>query len=143
MNKKGFTLVELLAIVVILAIIIVAAAPNMTKQVKKSEEETQNILNQKIENASKLYAAKYYANKIISCDSSDCGISFTLNDLEQDGLINLKGKCEDKKTKNINVSYNSGDKKIIYNYTNIKDDNNSCYACQTEDYTKENYCIKK
>ena len=88
MNKNGFTLVELLAIVVILGLIMVVAAPNMTKQIQKSEEESQTILNQKIENASKLYAAKYYANKLVNGNK----VTFTLNDLEQDGLINLKDK---------------------------------------------------
>lgn len=109
MNKKGFTLVELLAIVVILAVIMVVAAPNMTKQIKKSEEESQNILNQKIENASKLYAAKYYANKLVNGNK----VTFTLNDLEQDGLINLKDKCDGKTNEEIII--NNG----IYDYSNI------------------------
>lgn len=116
MDKKGFTLVELLAIVVVLAIIMVVAAPSMTKQVKKSEEETQNILNQKIENASKLYAAKYFASDLVNGKE----ITFTLNDLQQDGLINLKDKCTDELLKKIIVSNG------IYDYKNIKS-NNNCY----------------
>ena len=36
-NNKGFTLVELLAIIVILALIILVAAPSMTKKIKKKE----------------------------------------------------------------------------------------------------------
>lgn len=115
MNKKGFTLVELLAIVVILAVIMVVAAPNMTKQIKKSEEESQNILNQKIENASKLYAAKYYASKLVNGNK----VTFTLNDLEQDGLINLKDKCDGKTNQNITIS--DGE----YDYSNIAADD--CY----------------
>lgn len=109
MNKKGFTLVELLAIVVILAVIMVVAAPNMTKQIKKSEEESQNILNQKIENAARIYAAKYYVNKLVSGQE----ITFTLNDLEQDGLINLKDKCDSKTNEEIII--NNGN----YDYSNI------------------------
>ncbi len=116
-NNKGFTLVELLAIVVILAIIAVIAAPSMTREIKKSEEENQNILNQKIDNAAHLYAAKYYANKLINGE----GISFSLNDLESDGLINLKDNC----------SNNLGDKIIInsegFNYDAIKSDGDTCY----------------
>lgn len=114
-NNKGFTLIELLAIIVILAIIMVLAAPNMTKQIKKSEEESQNILNKKIENASKLYAAKYYANKLVNGDE----ITFTLNDLQRDGLINLKDKCSSKVNKNITI------KDSNYDYSSIE--SNDCY----------------
>lgn len=85
-NNKGFTLAELLAIIVILALIMVIAAPNMTKLFDEREQMDKDVLSQKIENAAKLYVAKYYADKVISGSGS---IKFTLNDLQQDGLINL------------------------------------------------------
>ena len=37
-NKKGFTLVELLAVIVVLAIIIVIATISVNKQIKKSRK---------------------------------------------------------------------------------------------------------
>lgn len=91
-NNYGFTLIELLAIVVILGVIIAIAAPNMTKQINKKEETDQTILDEKISNAAHMYIAKYYSDKVVggTCNRSTC--RFTLNDLEQDGLINLKGK---------------------------------------------------
>ena len=91
-NNYGFTLIELLAIVVILGVIIAVAAPNMTKQINKKEKTDQTILDEKISNAAHMYIAKYYSDKVVdgTCDSNTC--SFTLNDLEQDGLINLNGK---------------------------------------------------
>lgn len=91
-NNYGFTLIELLAIVVILGVIIAVAAPNMTKQINKKEKTDQTILDKKISNAAHMYIAKYYSDKVVdgTCDSNTC--RFTLNDLEQDGLINLKGK---------------------------------------------------
>ena len=114
-DNKGFTLVELLAVIVILAIIMIIAAPSMTKEIARNEAENKNILNQKIENAAHIYAAKYFVNDLI--DGSE--ISFTLNDLEQDGLINLKDKCSSKLKKDITVS-SSG-----YNYDNVKGED--CY----------------
>lgn len=114
-NNKGFTLIELLAIVVILGVIIAVAAPSITKEINRSEEENKNVLNQKIENAAHLYAAKYYANKIVNNQR----FNFTLNDLEQDGLLNLNGKCSSKLSSNIVVTGSN------YNYDNIK--SSDCY----------------
>lgn len=117
-KNKGFTLIELLAIIVILGLIALAAIPNISKQVKESEKQEQTVLDKKIENASKLYAAKYYADKIIDCDSSNC-IEFTLTELENDGLLSLNDdQCSNSaRTKKITVDGISG--KIIFNYTNI------------------------
>lgn len=106
-NNYGFTLIELLAIVVILGVIIAVAAPNMTKQINKKEKTDQTILDEKISNAAHMYIAKYYSDKVVgdTCDSSTC--QFTLNDLEQDGLINLKGKnCTNVMDKTIFYSSN-------------------------------------
>ena len=119
-NKKGFTLVELLAIVVILAIIMVLAAPSMTKQIAKKEETDQTILDEKISNAAKIYAAKYYSEKIVNCTYTNrdnpC-VAFNLNDLEQDGLINLKDKCSKKDSDGNSYSI---DKYCYSNPSNMK-----------------------
>lgn len=120
-NNYGFTLIELLAIVVILGVIIAVAAPNMTKQINKKEETDQTILDEKISNAAHMYIAKYYADKVVegSCGSSTC--SFTLDDLEQDGLIDLKDNCKDSNGNNITgkIFYYSNS----YDFTNIKASN--------------------
>ncbi len=117
-NNYGFTLIELLAIVVILGVIIAVAAPNMTKQINKKEETDQTILDEKISNAAHMYIAKYYSDKVVggTCDESTC--RFTLNDLEQDGLINLKGKnCTgDVRGKTIFYSSNGNS----YHFENIQ-----------------------
>lgn len=110
-NNKGFTLVELLAIVVILAVIMVIVAPNMTKQISKKENTDQTILDEKIYNASRMFAAKYYAADIVSGN----GFSFTLQDLEDDGLLDLKGKCSNKMSEKINYNEN-------YDFDKIKGD---------------------
>ena len=119
MNNKGFTLAELLAVIVILAVIMIVAAPNLSKQFSKKEKTEQSVLKQKIENASKIYVAKYYANKVVNGTGT---IKFTLSDLEKDGLINLSknSKCKDDKEKKIIVTLSS--KPIGFNYNDI-----SCY----------------
>ena len=89
----------------------------MTKQINKKEETDQTILDEKISNAAHMYIAKYYSDKVVdgTCDSSTC--SFTLNDLEQDGLINLKGKnCTNVMGKTIFYSSNGNS----YNFKAIQ-----------------------
>ena len=136
-KNKGFTLIELLAIIVILGLIALAAIPNISKQVKESEKQEQTVLDKKIENASKLYAAKYYADKIVDCTSSSCDIEFTLNDLENDGLLSLNDdQCSGQVTigdnniktveANIIIGWDSTNNKIKFNYDNIALDP-TCY----------------
>lgn len=124
-DNKGFTLVELLAVIVILAIIMIIAAPSMTKEIARNEKENKNILNQKIENAAHLYVAKYYVSDLINENYDN--IKFTLDDLEQDGLIDLKGKCEGQLDKDIEVKESEEDNNnfIEYDYSSIKD--GDCY----------------
>lgn len=123
-NNYGFTLIELLAIVVILGVIIAVAAPNMTKQINKKEKTDQTILDEKISNAAKIYAAKYYSEKIVNCTYTNrdnpC-VAFDLNDLEQDGLINLKDKCSKKDSDGKEILKNANSRHKIRIY--IKDDN--------------------
>ena len=47
---------------------------------------------------------------------------FTLNDLEQDGLINLKDKCTDAMDKNIYIVKEASGIKYDYKYINNKGD---------------------
>lgn len=117
MNNKGFTLVELLAIVVIISVIATVAVPSITNEINSSDKHTQNVVDESIENASKLYVAKYYAKQFINDEKT---IEFTLNDLENDGLLNLKSDiCKNDKIKKITV-----DNKV-YNYNNLS---KSCYS---------------
>ena len=125
MNKTAFTLVELLAIVVILAIIMIIAAPNISNLYKNNEKNTEDILKTKIENASKLYIAKYYASKVAGAGVNEEIARFKLHDLQMDGLLSLKGDtaCEDiANSKEIIVKMSAG--KLNYDYNSLKPD---CY----------------
>ena len=122
MNNKGFTLTELLAIVAIIAIIGVIAVPSMSRQIKQEENANQRLLNNKIENAAHLYAAKYYADDIVNCTSNPC-VKFALDDLQKDGLLSLKPtECSSKLGEEIHINKTT---KIVYSYSNIK--GTDCY----------------
>ena len=118
-NNKGFTLIELLAVIVLLSVIIVVAGPNLVSEASRKKTEEQNSLSRKIENAAKLYAAKYYADKITSGSGN---VEFTLNDLEKDGLIELNDdQCVNQRNKNIVVTGESD-----YDFDEINDC--KCYS---------------
>lgn len=135
-NKKGFTLVELLAILVILGTIAAIAVFNISKQAEINEENEQSILEQKVQNAAKMYAAKYYASDIISGND----IKFTLNDLIEDGLLNLGNSECTKKRKDI-ITFNNGeisdaDDKLTdddcFNSSSTSDENSSESSSSTD-----------
>ena len=120
-NNKGFTLIELLAVIVLLSVIIVVAGPNLVSEASRKKTEEQNSLSRKIENAAKLYAAKYYADKIGTSDAK-----FTLSDLEKDGLIELKSdQCDGLKN-----NYIYANDKENFKYNNIE--NCKCYSINSE-----------
>lgn len=114
-KNKGFTLIELLAIIVILGLIALAAIPNISKQVKESEKQEQTVLDKKIENASKLYAAKYNADKIVDGTL----FTFTLNDLENDGLLSLNDDQCSGGTRDSQIVVKNDSGKTTFDYTNI------------------------
>lgn len=60
MNNKGFTLTEILSIIVIISIIAIIAAPNITKEINRVDQKSSEVYTQNLENAAHLYLAKYY-----------------------------------------------------------------------------------
>ena len=110
-NKNGFTLVELLAILVILGIIATITVINIGKQAELNDDNNKKILNQKIENAAKIYAAKYYSNIILDEQAVNDGkIKFSLNDLINDGVLYLSdNQCTTKRGVRITYTGSSTD----------------------------------
>ena len=120
MKNKGFTLVELLAIIGIIGIILLVAGPNLKKQMHDREKVDNTILDDKIENASKLYVSKYYADELLKlADGSGSEFTFTLNDLELDGLLELRGKCKNDLENGSKIYVRFSDN-IFFDYSELK-----------------------
>ena len=83
MNKKGFTLVELLAVIVILALIAIIAFPNVTKLIKGAKEDTNTVQFKVIEDTLKNYIAEHAA-ELQDVDE------VCISDLKADGLLENK-----------------------------------------------------
>lgn len=57
LNKKGFTLIEILAIVVLIGVVAVIAIPNVTKQADDHAAKQTKLLKEQILNAAKIAAS--------------------------------------------------------------------------------------
>lgn len=66
MSKKGFTLVELIAVVTILSIIIIIAIPSINTNLRGTKDKLDEINKKNLEDA-----GKTLANEAIYCEISD------------------------------------------------------------------------
>src|SRR5574344_894751 len=73
MNKKGFTLLELLAVIVVLAIIALIVTPFVTKAINQAKEGSSKNSAQGILEAADIY----YGTKILNKDEDFNGVTFT------------------------------------------------------------------
>ena len=111
-----------MAIIALISVFALIAGPNLSKQIKTSDKEEKNVLTQNIENASMIYAGKYFADKIVDGEE----ISFKLNDLIEDRLLDLdKEECEGKLDSEIKVD-SSGN----FDFEALEHDN--CYKDKEE-----------
>lgn len=125
MKKNGFTLVELLAVIVILAILVLMAIPaynSISNNVKKKHNE--NVVKY-IE----LQAEKFVSEEKITSDTEE--FSFTVGTLVSNGYLD-----EDGKEDNQSVYYDGYHKNIICNEIKIYYSNNKPHA----KYTNNNDC---
>ena len=83
MNKKGFTLVELLAVIVILSLLALLTGTAITKMVKDSKEELSDAQKNLIKAAAETWGAENL-DKLPS--ANECKY-ITLQDLQRYGII--------------------------------------------------------
>lgn len=103
MNKKGFTLIELIVVISIMVAIGLVIATNMSALFSKSEEETYINFKKKIEDAACIYIERNDKKDLKqSCRVSSCNIK--TKDLIESGLLeaNLKDPNTGKMVKDSN-----------------------------------------
>ena len=95
MKKKGFTLVELLAVIVILSLVLVIAVPSVNKYIKQSKEKAYNTQISTIIEAAQAYAS---ANSGLLPRKEEFVVKITLGQLKSSGLIKeeVKNPNDDK-----------------------------------------------
>lgn len=107
LNRKGFTLVELIAVVVILSLIVGIGSTTITSIIKKNKENDYILLIDSIKNAVESY---YQECKYVTYECSDIG-TIKLGTLVRNGFLKGNDKLEDGSYSLVNP--NTGDN--IYN----------------------------
>ena len=115
MNKKGFTLIELMAVITILVIISLIVVPIVDKNVKKSKDDMYKI---QIENI-RLAGQGYFSDHIVNRPTNGNYCSVSLQVLANEGYIS--GEVINPKT---GVSFsdiyiqikNTGTNMDVFNY---------------------------
>ena len=115
MNKKGFTLVEILAVISIIGVLLLIIIPNVDKALKKSETVIYDVQLNNILNATYDYTLK----KLSFLPEDDEVKYITLNELKFNGLINENIK-DTKTGKKFNNDLVISIRKKHSNYKNYK-----------------------
>lgn len=117
MNKKGFTLVELLAVIVILSIIAIVSFTVIFKMVNNSRTKLYDENIAIIEKAAEKWTAENY--ELVGTTTPYC---LNVNKLEDDGFISVdsmrdpREKGNKKITGFVKISYNTSYKQHEYKY---------------------------
>ena len=133
-NKKGFTLVELLAVIAILAILVIIALPNVINMYNKAQKETFLTEVKKIHSESeKKYISSSIKGDTIKTISSkdDSKLDMTGEKLQYCVILNNSGKVTDMKVSNGKWVASLGDGKSVEDLTinDLEDGNLDGYEC--------------
>lgn len=122
MNKKGFTLTELILTIGLLAVLGMVIISNMTGLLEKNKEDNYKTFVETIENAActfiDLKAASGYGIDIGNCKRSGCNV--TISNLVSEGLLTEKQVIspktnEDVSSKTVRITYPGNKKTCKYN----------------------------
>ena len=133
--KKGFTILEMLGVIILISLLIILVFPNMTNTIKNKQSEIDSVSVEILKQASNLYVQNNQKNYAKVENNKYC---ITIDELINSGYLkdSIKYNGEDiKDTKKIQVTYNNG-----YEYELV--DSNECviYApfCEAVDSDIEN-----
>ena len=134
LNNKGFTLVEVLAVVVILGVLSTIMITSVGSMINKNKEDNLNNLKKSILSAAKVYISDHrYDIELDSTTSCDSNKTRNIKSIENKGITNNQLK----------IKYLINDNNLKDNIKNpinnkILDTQNSYiyieYNCETRDY---------
>ena len=119
--KKGFTLVELLSVIVILGILASIAIPTINTAINSSRNKAYNEQINTIQNAARTYMSKNSLKLPNQEENAKCTISVTT--LQKEGLLSVDDIANPKYKKNSSKpeeKFKNFDGKVIVTFTNNK-----------------------
>lgn len=131
MNRKGFTLVEVLLSLAILALLLLILVPNVFVLVEKNNVKSCENLIKNIESSAKIYVTNNKYNLGIKCynrNDPNTTLKITLNDLINSGDLTTDSSGKIKNPINdieipltniVKVTYDCVSKKFKYEVTGI------------------------
>ena len=133
--KKGFTILEMLGVIVIISLLVILVFPNITNTIKNKQSEIDSVSLEILKQATKLYVQNNQKKYVTTDNNKYC---ITIDELIESGYLkdSFEYNGEDiRSTKKIQVTYNNG-----YEYELV--DSNECviYApfCEAVDSDIEN-----
>ena len=85
MKKDGFTLVELLAVIVILAILLLVTTPVVIKHIRDAQSTSNDVIIKNLEDAGVNYALEHVFM------SNDCAVDYNVDDSH---ILTLPNNCK-------------------------------------------------
>jgi type IV pilus assembly protein PilA len=123
MKNKGFTLTELIGVIVLLGIISLIAVPIINSTLTNSKVKAYNAQVNMLEEAGKKWGVEN--TKYLPVDTISCNVSIaeliTLGYVEDDKIIDPRDNTEMHGT--IEISYIDASKTYYYNYKETADTN--------------------
>jgi len=123
MNRRGFTLVELLLVIAIVAILLLVLVPNVFVMLDKNNVKSCNNLIKNIESAAKVYVSekKYELGFGCSSPSNKKSITFqtliNYGSLKTDSTGRIVNPIDDSVislTRTVDVTYNCNNREFTY-----------------------------
>lgn len=111
MNKKGFTLVELMATIGLLAIMSLVIGVNITSILKSTKQNEEKFNKEQIEKAACVYYSSEGLNQELNQNPSGSK-DITVEKLIKSGLLDETYQNENGK---ITITFNNNEKKCSYN----------------------------
>lgn len=132
--KKGFTLTELLGVIVLLGAIALLTFPPILNQIKKSKEEIDNGNLSLINSSFELYLSENKSTIIMNDNTAYC---IKLKTLVDDGKLNTPIKNSSNEEINVNLTYlkvvkGSNASYELVKQTDIDNNNSLCTIIPSE-----------
>lgn len=108
--KNGFTLIELVMVILLLGVIAVITVPTVNQAIKNSKIDTYERQVETIENTAKTYMSKH--SGMLPSQNSNDKVCVTVNQLQKEGLLS--------KDKIINPNYKENGKEDYEKYDSFK-----------------------